>query len=494
MTRDRWRDLLLLVLLGAAFRIVLMLVFPAPYGNDAIGRLYFKDQLFLSHWLPLAQSLVWIASRVSHDILLTRVLFALVGALSAGGFYLYLREIVSRDAARLGGALFCFNGLYVVLSLMPYQGPLFLGLYYGALALLFRAPQLASTGGSLLYGLAALTRYEGWFALPILGACKLIRDLRRWTLGDLAVTAPRVLLFFGWGPLLWFTLSSVHWGEWSGFLFQGPGHSFYGWNPHFDLKWTIGYAGRMLYWILSFGSPLTLLAVWGAVRLIRREGGAPASVRILLWNALLTLLFFFFIIGREQETVFRFVLFPLSVALVLTTFGLEGLLERLSQLPRFPVRSPGIIVAASVVLALAAGVRVYRVTQEPEAQAPYAVAQFLETNLGPGESALVVAERSRDPNEAAPMGFQRIAAISGQKRPRILSSGVLSESRPQALQEYARGQGVRYLVRFTDFEPWVPADRFFIQLPDRHPERFQLVLKTQLVEVFRVLDWPVPQP
>ena len=161
MERQR-RDLLLVFALGLAFRLVLLLVYPVPFGNDAAGRFYFRDTIWTWHWLPFTQLLVYAGFKLAHSVFVVRLLFALAGSLAAVAFTCYLQKIATRRAALIGGVLFALNAQFVFLSLMPYQEVLFLGLFFGALSFFVDekkrlAPSLA---GYLLLGRACLTRYE----------------------------------------------------------------------------------------------------------------------------------------------------------------------------------------------------------------------------------------------------------------------------------------------------------------------------------------------
>ncbi len=483
-------DLVGLVGFGVALRLGLLLLFPVPYGDDSFGRLFFRDSIFLSHWLPLTQAVVFAVSGLGGGIFAVRFCFALIGGLAPAGFYLFLRRLFGRRVALAGGVLFSVNGLYVVLSLMPYQGPLFLGLFYASLALLLERPRLASPAGSLLFGLSALTRYEAWFTAPLLAAWKAWSDRRR--AGGAAAAAVRSLLWFGWAPLLWLAASRLHFGQFGGFLFQGPGGSFYGWHPHFDLAWAAGYAGRMLWWAIGFGSPLVLLAPWGVWRLSRRPGGVPGAVRLLLGAGLLVLLFFFFVIGRQQETVFRFVLFPLSILLVAAAAGLEGIWERLARWRPAALRL--LLTGSILLLAAGAAYRVRQLDAASEYRTPYRLARYLEAVLPPGETVLVVAQRSARLEDAAPMGYQRLVVASRLDRSRWLTSGLLLQGGPRDWLEWARGRRVRYLVVYERFEPRLASDRFFLDLRLRHPALFRPVFETGGAAVYRVSSWPESPP
>lgn len=484
-------DMLGLFLSGLAFRLLLLYLFPVPYGEDGFGRIYFKDRIFLSHWLPMAQWLVHATSRLSDDIYWVRLVFAVCGALAACGFYLFLRGLASRRAALWGAGLFCFNKLYVVLSLMPYQDVLFLGLYYAGVSFLFPVPEgrrrLRSWWGSLFFGLANLTRYEGWFVLPILALWKLRRESNPPTPSRIAGSLVRTAVYFGWAPTAWFVMSWIQWHGWNEFLFQPADRQFYGWHPHFDLVWATRYGIRWLYWIVLFGTPVTLLATVGAYRLWRTAAPLHPRLKLLFANVALTCVFFFFIIGKEQETVFRFVMFAFGAVLVLTALGLDDLSARWVGWPRFRIAA-GITILAGLIVHSAVGVA--RLNQLPEHQDPYQVARLLEQSLEDSEKALVVAERAKDLQDDAPILYQRIVAQTRLRRDRVLAAGNLPVSGSADLLKFARVARIRYLVVFQDFKPRLAADRFFSRLAETGGEWLEPILETGTVRVYRVKAWP----
>lgn len=499
---DAASDLLFIFLLGAAFRVVLLFLFPAPYGEDGFGRVFFKDHIFLSHWLPLAQCIVYLTARLWDGILAVRLVFAMLGSLAACGFYLFLRLLVDRRAAFFGGILFSLNALFVILSLMPYQDVLFLGLYYAGLAFLFEGGREGNSGaqilqskrGALLYGLASLTRYESWFALPVIGLWKTRLDSRRkgWILGAVGAA-----LFFGWAPLVWFLLSQWRFQSWNGFLFQTPDRQFYGWHPHLDLWWAAGYLLRWLYWIALFGSPLALLAAAGLAEVIRRPRKAHPALRFLFVNGALAAGFFFFIIGKEQDTVFRFVMFALSIVLVLTVIGVDATLSLLSQVGPFrrwaarPVRLAALALV-TIGLMVYAAIPVARLDARPENRDPFEIAAFLERNLSGGQRALVVADRSRDLHDAAPLLYQRIVAQCRLPRDAVRSSGLIeSKSRDQFIQ-YGKQFNIQYLIIFEKFKPWLPSDIFFAGLPQLKGARLKTELELETAKIYRIEEWPQP--
>ncbi len=483
-----------LILSSLALRCILLFAFPAPYGNDGFGRIFFSDQLFLSHWLPLTQLIVQLGAQLSEGILPIRLLFAICGSLAAFGFYLYLRLFLDRGLALLGGLLFSVNPLYLMLSLMPYQDVLFLGLFYASLAVLLRkTPPLRSPLGSLLYGLASLTRYESWFLIPVLVLWKARVENPGSPLSDKLMGLLRATIFFGWAPLLWFFLSFIHWGKWDGFLFQTGDHSFYAWNPHADLIWIVEYLARMLYWIGLFGSPMVFFSAWALFNWIsERERPHPAQRLLILFGSLVVF-FFLFIIGKEHDTVFRFVTIPLSIVLVIAVVGLGKARDwmLLRQPDWFGRLGPVALIFLFTALIVYAAVPMASLDENAEFRDPFLIAQRLDETVQADQKVLVVADRSRDLSDAAPIAYQRVAAQSRLGRDRILAAGLLQSDDPAKLSEYAQEAGVAYLVIFENFEPWLAADIFFADLPRREPNRVEVILKLETAAIYRVFLQPL---
>lgn len=490
------RDLGAIFIFGLVFRLALLLAFPAPFGNDAFGRLYFRDTLFLAHWLPLAQAFVYFPALLTDKIEFIRVLFGVLGSLSACGFYLFLRLFTARPFALLGGFLFAVNALYVILSLMPYQDVLFLGLFYAALALLLcDEPWLQSKTGAALYGFACLTRYESWFVLPLLVLWKTKIDAAGLTLANAGRSFLKAAIFFGWAPLLWLLLSQLHWGNWNSFMHQTPDREFYAWHPHVDLVWAAQYAGRMLYWLGLFGSPLLLFAVPGIARFWQNRKALLPVLKLPLLMCAIALVFFFFIIGKEYDTANRFAMLPMSLALIFAVLGMEMAYQIFFA--RFARRQKILrprtlrLLAISVLtgLVIYAAIPVSRLHANPEFRDPYEIAQYLDRVLQADEKALVVAPHEQRWQGATPMAYQRIAAQSKHHRKRILSTGLLSQTDRSALLKFAKENQVKYLVIFDNFQPWHPADVIFSEYA-----RFAIgvtvpIINTASVKVYEVRTW-----
>ena len=513
-------DGLRIFIFGLAIRILWLSIFPVPYGEDGFGRVYFKDTIFLSHWLPLTQAIVYLIGQLTDGIVLIRYVFAGLGSLAACGFYLFLRMIVSPNMARLGGFLFSANALYALLSLMPYQDVVFLGLFYASIPFLVPGPKQQTGGavggenpldgpivapalyvhslrgkpvhwlvGSLLLGLACLTRYEAWFVLPVL-AFWMVRD-RVHCKGEIVKATIGVTLLLVWAPLLWLVLSWIRFGSWSGFLYQMPDSGFFAWNPHFDLFWITDYAARMLYWVGLFGSPVVVFAVPGLAKLISVRRQLHPALKLAFVFGLLVLAFFFLVMGKEQDTVFRFSMIPLSITLVLTVLGLgatgawmralhgEGM-KTLAR-PACILLVIGLVIYATIPLA--------RLNANHEYRDPYLISKYLEERLAPGETALVVADRARDRSDAAPLAYQRIVAQSRLGPDRIISSGNLGIDQPGELIDHGTKNHIGLLVVFENLQPWLPADIFYAQLARSQSDWVKPVLKVSTAQVFAVSGW-----
>ncbi len=440
------RDLTLIFALGLLFRLALLLVYPVPYGNDAAGRLYFRDTMWTWHWLPFTQFLVHGGYALTKSIFVVRGIFALAGSLAGVAFAAYLQTCANRRAALIGGALFTINAQFVFLSLMPYQEVLFLGLLFGALALFTKSEERSSfIFGSLLYGLACLTRYEAWFLLPILFLMRVWKNNPHWLR---AVAQSAIAL--GWAPLLWLAINWLRWDNPTAFLFHRADQQFYAWAPHGDLVRILHYLGMMLYWLLRFGSPLILLAVLGTVVLWKKRAALLPKLYPMLWLFVTVMLFLTFVAGREFATANRFASIPLAIALLFTALGADHLLARLEakwrdaqQLARIKTWAGA---ALLVVLLIYGAAPVAKANQLPEFRAPYLVAQFLQQNLRSGERAIVIGESI---DGAVPMPYQRLFGQLAFSKQDLRCAALLERNALSDPFQYVREQKVRYLIVFS---------------------------------------------
>lgn len=448
------RDLIAIFALGLLFRLALLLLLPVPYGNDAAGRLYFRDSIFTWHWLPVTQALVYLPFAATQSVFSIRLIFAIAGSLAAVAFAFYLQTLASRRAAVIGGALFAINAHTIFLSLMPYQEIVFLGLLFGSLAFLGRAQDSTRNFivGAALYGLACLTRYEAWFILPALWLVGIWPALRSRRISIVIKSAAQYLVGLGWGPALWLLINWQHWGSPTAFLFHRADQAFYAWSPHGEIARIVEYLGTMLYWLLRFGSPLILFALPGlAVFWKNRKTLLP-----VLWPALLLLalvsLFLIFVAGKEFATANRFAIIPLGILLIFTALGIENFLDRIAKSSHWllqkimrPVAKKIIAVAVLTVLLFYGAMPVVQANQLAAHREPYEIAQFLQDHLARTESALVVAASHEG---EVPMPYQRIFGQLEFDKEQLRCSYFLTPDEIARIESPGVAPRLRYVVVF----------------------------------------------
>jgi len=453
------RDLVWIFALGLLFRLALLLLFPVPYGNDAAGRLYFRDAIFTWHWLPVTQALVYLPFAATHNVFIVRLVFAIAGSLAAVAFAFYLQTFASRRAALIGGALFAINAHAVFLSLMPYQEIVFLGLLFGSLAFFLRAKNASYAQrnfiiGSALYGLACLTRYEGWFILPALFVAGIWPALLARRIPLIAKSITKNLAGLGWGPALWLLINRLQWGSPTAFLFHRADHAFYAWSPHNEFVRIVDYIGNMLYWLFRFGSPLILFAALGVLIFWKKR----KALFHMLWPALLLLLlvsiFLVFVAGKEFATANRFAMIPLGILIIFTALGIDDFLDRVSnsshrllQKVMQPVAKKIIAVSLLVFLLFYGAMPVMQANQLAAHREPYEIAKFLKTNLGGNESALIVAASHEG---EVPMPYQRIFGQLEFDKTSLLCSFFVAPHEIENIESFVAARQLRYVVVCDD--------------------------------------------
>jgi hypothetical protein len=494
--RRQQRDLLFIFALAFLFRVALLLLFPVPYGNDAAGRLYFRDTLWTWHWLPVTQALVYASFATTQSIGAVRLVFAAATSLAAMAFTFYLQTFASRRAALIGGVVFATNSLLVFLSLMPYQEVVFLGLLFGSLAFFNRDAddshhQKNFIAGAILYGLACLTRYEAWFLLPALLFARTRRALQTHdnARGFLQETVKDIIALC-WGPTLWLFINWHIWGNPAAFLFHRADRAFYAWAPHGEIMRIINYLGLMLYWLACFGSPLALLALPGAwVVWKNRKKLVP-----VLWPSLLLLAlelaFLIFVAGREFATANRFASVPVAILLIFVALGANALLENLEKSKRRwlqTLNQPAFkMMAASflILFLLSYGAMpVAQANKHPDFREPYEVARFLAKNLAPNERAVIVGESI---DGAVPMPYQRIFGQLAFDNAHLLCSALLDPRTVSDVEQFARERNLRYIAVFGKGWPRSGSDEIFLALIEDSNNKARGAFKNNAAVVYEL--------
>jgi len=490
------RDLLIVFAAALSFRLVLLILFPVPYGNDAAGRLYFRDTLWIGHWLPVTQALVNATFAVTQSVGMVRLIFAIMTSLSTAAFALYMQTFASRRTAFFGGILFATNSLLVFLSLMPYQEVVFLGLLFGSLAFFNRFLFSAATksdflAGSLLYGLACLTRYEAWFILPVLLFAMIRRALPSGDALSIVRTTAKTFAGLLWGPTLWMLINWFKWGSPAAFLFHRADHTFYAWAPHSEAERIVNYLGMMLYWLGRFGSPLMLLAIPGIWVVWKNQKSLLPVLTPVIILLIMVMAFLTFIAGREFATANRFASFPLAIMLIFVALGVEEIFNIIKR-SRKPwavalnkTSTNSLVLGVIFLLLLFYGaVPVAQAHRHPEFRGPYEVAQFLESHISVDESAIIIGESI---DGAVPMPYQRVFGQLTFDRQRLMCSALLDPAKVRDAASFVREKRVRHAAVFG--AGWEPhgSDEIFLDFLKNSTTQHKIAFANQSAIVYDLL-------
>ena len=157
-------------------------------------RMIQRDRVLISHQLPLLQFIVFGIAKVTYNYLITMVIMAVIGAVVGVAFYLLARDLFNEPAAFAAALLIATNPFLTGNSIVPFQESLMLALLVFAFHFLYAEE---SWPASVCLGLACLTRFEAWAAVPVFIAFFLSRR------GPSLATLGRAIVAFGWAPLGW---------------------------------------------------------------------------------------------------------------------------------------------------------------------------------------------------------------------------------------------------------------------------------------------------
>jgi hypothetical protein len=365
------RSGVMVFLIGLTFRFWLIYVFPIVFGGDTILHLANRDHILLSHQLPLLQVIIYAVSLVSENIVLMRVVMALIGAASGVAFYLLARFFASERSSLFAALLFTLNPFLVEISIVPFQETLMLACLLFALGYYFRERKVAA---AIWLAAACMTRYEAWIFVPLI-VLDTLRDPRQRT----AVKVLSTGLLFGAAPLVWLT---AHQG------FSATGTFVVEW-PH-----SVARFQRWAYlgWITLKNSPIpAMLAVSGAWRVYTAKLLEDRRVQLLagaLGLFLVTILFSAHGSAPDPERYVssREAVLVITMTLLLAALGLDVIWT--SKRSRIAVGLASLGLLVSVVDAHRV---LRRDTSQPRLQLSYQLAQYLDRTLGPDEMAVIVA-------------------------------------------------------------------------------------------------------
>ncbi len=482
-------DRLLAALLTLGFYGLLMQRYPIIYGGDPVARLVNFPRILVGHQLPLLQVLLHYTMRWFYEPEAVFWLMALISAAACAGIHALTWEITkNRPAACAAAVLYVAHPFVLYYSRVPYQEPLLVAFVAWGFSYLFRPLTRAnSLVSSLLFGLACLTRYEGWIAAFAAGLFHIWQAGQR----DHRI-APgsivRSLALYGWGPALWIAWNrdlspagsyvldvGLQWGR------------FY--RPYFVVK-------SALWWTES---AVVLMALAGLAYSwldgrIRRRG----FIHVFL-GLLILLLAALILSGHSiQPDPVRLVtereaFIPISLLLVFAGIGTGWLcIECRSRLGNRSLLRSGIPL---MMLAVAAGYsfnrgihRVAAGNADPELKTAYQVAQFLAARhagalvmaapLPPAEveSYLDSVEkwsgaRGRENAlkhlrevETTPLDYQRVLTFSWMGRDKVFSGDRLMGMTREAIDGFLREHQIEYIVIFSDFRPVAEHEKALMDL------------------------------
>ncbi len=358
------RDATLLFVAAMALRVAFIHLHPVVFGGDTILRLANRDRVLLAYQLPALQAAIYAVSRWTDSVVAVRYMVALSGGALAAGSYLLLRHFVGRRAALCGGALMATSPFLVELSIVPYQEIPMLA----ALAFAFHCHYAGREGAaSVALGVACLTRYEAWCAVPVF----ILAGRRRFA---------RAVLLYGWAPLAWIA--------WRGGL-SPPGTFVVEWPE----SWWRLQRYAYLAWIALKNTPppvlvLVLLGVCGAWRPRAALERRPTGLLLFLFLFVISILFSAHGVSPDPEryVTSREAAIPIAAGLFLAALAIA----------RWP-RAGLALTAIGVAWGIADAQRfLVRDTSLPEIRLAVTLAEYLDRNVGPAEKAVVLA-RAMEP-------------------------------------------------------------------------------------------------
>jgi hypothetical protein len=404
---------LIVFLVGLTLAAVIILTNPIIFGEDTMVRLVHRDRLVIGHWLPMLQMHIFAVRKISPDPTLVRCLVALIGASAGVGFYWVVEELFGEKWAFPAALLFVSNPFFVAQSTVPYQESLMLAGLLFAFHFFYKEWWFTS---SFFLGVACLTRYEAWAAVPVLAVTYILRKDRS------AVGWLKAGLLFGWMPVLWILANRG---------LSLPGHSVV--ESSFSIWRLLRFVHLGWDAAKHIQLPVLVLAAVGAWRL----SADRSSINWQFWVQVAFVGLFLMAIpfsahgvppDPERYVVSREACILIYFVHLLATPGL-------SQWPRWTV---SIVVLSIVLGATQAYWSAWRATHRPEMQLSYHLAKYLDRSVHDGQRALVLAKpidyglvqsyldqvswaRGEEARRKAQLELQEVGGLDGPDYQRVLA-------------------------------------------------------------------------
>ncbi len=193
-------------------RMILILQNPDVYAFDAYIYL-----LGLSPEYPLFTGFVKIMITAGFSVFAIRIVTAAFASFACFAFYLFalrilfylfaLRILKDKSLAGCAALLMSIYPSFLTFSIVPYTESLFFLMLF--LGLWFFEKESDTENSPYLWtgiflGLACLTRYEGWFILPLIFVKIMICRKPESVLNNM-----RLCLSMFWGPLIWLSYKYI---------------------------------------------------------------------------------------------------------------------------------------------------------------------------------------------------------------------------------------------------------------------------------------------
>jgi hypothetical protein len=470
-------DCCILFALALGLHILVAQFYPVIYGGDTIIRLVNFPGILIAYQLPLFQVLVHAAMRWFYGPAAIWILMGIIAGFAATGLYALTRAItLSRSAGWVAGVLCLTHPFLLFYSMVPYQEPLLLaGIVWGFVYLFQPQSRKNLMLSSLFFGIACLTRYEGWIAAAVAALFHVWQASAREEKFSWRALAQSIALF-GWVPLLWMF--------WHRGLSQ-PGsyvlEAGFEWarlyRPYFIVKtflwWTQPAVVLMI--VAGFAWSWIKVGMWDDRRL-----------RILVFFMVLLLAALIFSAHGIQPDPVRFVTEREAYTLIglLTVWAGIGGSSMALRFHMFPGQKGWrrLIPVTALILIAAYGLnsgveRVAQANGAPDLRTDYEVARFLAVKQAPalvlakplpedqvldylrraekagGQQGRIRAQKLLSETETTPFDYQRVLVYSWMGKEKIVSGDRLQGLDRAGVEKFLQDRQIEYLVLFADFSP-----------------------------------------